>query len=168
MSQEPEWQKEVRNVSKGCWEINRSRAAPVCIPPRYKDRLWVTRGQVCTGNQMFQLPASNLFSNKQLIHLSWFQSWFGGFGLNVKSYVNASKNEIKTSRARRICSTFFFLSPNRSVLLSCLSTAVQSVADKNAATHTCALNELTKRSSRMKALYVLSVFLGFQVWVWRA
>lgn len=39
-----------------------SSCARVCIPPRYKDRLWVTRGQVCTGNQMFfsvQLPVSS-------------------------------------------------------------------------------------------------------------
>lgn len=73
-------------MSKGCWEINRSRAAPVRIPPRCKDRLWVTRGQVCTGNQMFfsaQLPVSSQTSSlAELVHLSWIsEAILGGGGM---------------------------------------------------------------------------------------
>lgn len=66
-------------MCKGCWEINRSRAAPVCYHPplHYKGRFSVTRGQVCTGNQMFlsaPLPVSSQISSlAKLIHLSPFQ-----------------------------------------------------------------------------------------------
>lgn len=60
----------------------------LCVipPPRYKGRFWVTRGQVCTGNQMFlQLPVSlQISSLVKLIHLSPFQRRLGGWGWGVK------------------------------------------------------------------------------------
>lgn len=53
-----------------------SSCVRVCIPPCYKDRLWVTRGQVCTENQMFfsaQIPVSSQISSlMELVQLSWF------------------------------------------------------------------------------------------------
>lgn len=85
-----------------------------------------------------QLPISSQISSlAELIHLSWFQSRFEGFGLNVTSYVKVSKNEIKTPKhlVPDVSATLLFSSPNHSVLLSCHMTAVQSVVEKNAATH---------------------------------
>lgn len=73
----------------------------LCVTPPhcYKGRFWVTRGQVCTGNQMFlsaQLPVSSQISSlAKPIHLSPFQrpsGWGGGGGLNVRRYANASEN----------------------------------------------------------------------------
>lgn len=46
--------------------LGNQQVSPVSVPPCCKGRLWVTRGQVCTGNQMFFFtPASNLFLNEQ-------------------------------------------------------------------------------------------------------
>lgn len=64
-----------------------------------------------------QLPVSlQISSLAKLIHLSPFQrrsagggGGNGGGGLNVRRYANASEDEMKTSRARRICSTFVSL-----------------------------------------------------------
>lgn len=46
--------------------LGNQQVLPVSVPPCCKGRLWVTRGQVCTGNQMFFFAAaSNHFLNEQ-------------------------------------------------------------------------------------------------------
>lgn len=138
-------------MSKGCWEINRSC---LCLSlPAVKAGCGLRGGRFaletrCSSSR--QLPiSSQIGSLTELIHLSWFQSRWGG---GIRSYVNVSKNEIKTSRARRICSNFvgfFFPSqPSSSLKLSFDSGSV--------------MNQLTKRSNRLEALCRLSAFLGFQ------
>lgn len=78
MSQGREWQKEVRNASRACWEINRSWAVSVWIPPCSKDRLWGYKGAGLHWKpDVLVCAASNRFSTKnncpaELIHLSRF------------------------------------------------------------------------------------------------
>lgn len=54
----------------------------LCVtPPRSKGRLWVTRGQVCTGNQMFssvQLPVSSQISSLAALNHGLRRSGRGG------------------------------------------------------------------------------------------
>lgn len=61
---------------------NQQVSSCACVYPHYNDMLWVTRGQVCAGNQMFffaqLLTSFQISSLTELISLLWFQSRFGG------------------------------------------------------------------------------------------
>lgn len=109
--------------------LGNQQVSPVSVPPCCKGRLWVTRGQVCTGNQMFLFAAaSNLFLNEQprgadsplVISELMGVGWGGGCGgVDIRSYVNVSKNEIKyiSCQTHLLQLIFlFFFSPNHSVL----------------------------------------------------
>lgn len=134
------------------------------IPPlRYKGRFWVTRGQVCTGNQMFlsaQLPVSSQISSlAKLIHLSPFQRRSGGGGVNVRRYVNASEKVPCQTYLLHFCFSFLTTLFASRRLLTAVPSAIERRRRRRPRVH---MSRLTKTSDRMKALCAF-VAIGFQV-----